>query len=105
MTHPSELSIHPRPDLVEFSQDRMLDDVNADLSAKDLGTAPQQKGVGPPAAAVAHVLCHHKEQREAQVETLHHVLAGHNKQLGGVKALEDGACNESHMRSCLVDST
>ena len=90
--HLQELPVHSRADLVELAQHRMLDDVDANLCRKDLAALPHEAAVGNPRAAVVHLLSDNEQEGQAQMKTLHHILAGHHEQLAAVKALEDGAC-------------
>ena len=86
-------------DVVQLGQHGMLDDVDDDLGAKDVGAAPEQLGAGAGQAAVVHLLHRHKHHRQQQVEALRHILPHQDEQLGGVKALEDGPCRGNpHMR-------
>ncbi len=64
MVNLHELLIDTRPDLIELSQDGMLDDIDDHLRPENLATLPQQVGMWPPAAAAVHLFHHHKQQRD-----------------------------------------
>lgn len=70
----------------------MLDDVDDDLRAKDVGAAPQQLQAGRRGAAVVHLLHRHKHHGQQQVEALRDVLTHQDEQLGRVEPLENGSC-------------
>ena len=71
----------------------MLNDIYANFSNKDLATLPDEAAVRNPGATVVHFLSNDKQQRQTEVESLHHVLTGHDKEFVAIEALEDGACS------------
>ena len=79
-------------DVAELGDHRVLGHVNGHLGRKDDRTALQQRHVGSGGAGVVHLLNHHKEQRQSQVEALRDVLARQREELARIKALEDGTC-------------
>lgn len=101
MRYLHELLVDARPDLVELPKDGMLDHIDDHLGPEDLATLPQEAGEWPPAATAVHLLDHHKQQGDDQVEPLHHVLTGQAEQLAGVKALQHCACTACNMRSSI----
>lgn len=78
--------------VVELGQHSVLDDVNDDLSAEDIAAAPQQLRAGAGHSCVVHFLDGHKHHGQQQVEAFCDILAYQDEELGGVKALEYGAC-------------
>lgn len=51
-----ELSVHPRPDLVELAHHSMLCHVDGNLCNEDLATLSQQVLIRQPVPAVVHLL-------------------------------------------------
>ena len=90
--HLHEALVDSWADVTELGQHSMLDDVNNDLSAKDVCTSPQQLRAGARHPTVVHLFHSHKYHCEQQMKALCDVLPDQDEQFGWIKSLEYSPC-------------